>query len=310
MLRNPVYCGRILISCYKEEAARHAQGLHQQIISESLFYDVQDYLNGKKKTYRAKVGSLDILQLRGYLICPKCGKLLTGSASKGRNAKYYYYHCTSSCGSRFKAENANSLFSKELKKLVPKQGMVEVYKVVLQQEFKAKTKMQREDVKQVSDALDKANSELANARKLLLTSEIEASDYKSIKAEYEMKIKGLESRLIEFSKESNNIEPLLNKAVATLSSLDKLYENANNEGKREIIGSIYPEKLTFDGFHYRTARLNEAVELIYSLGKSFSENKTGQTDTISDLSSEVTWIVQFSNHFIPDLTKLANLLTA
>ena len=65
-----------------------------------------------------------------------------------------------------------------------------------------------------------------------------------------MKITGLESKLIELSKEGNNIEPLLNKAAASLSSLDKLYENASNETKREIIGSIYPEKLTFDGFHY------------------------------------------------------------
>ncbi|MBC7507603.1 MAG: recombinase family protein [Ferruginibacter sp.] len=290
LVRNPVYCGRILISCYKEEASRHAQGLHQQIISEALFYDVQDYLNGKKKTYRTKVGSLEILQLRGYLICPKCSKLLTGSASKGRNGRYYYYHCTSSCGARFKAENANDLFSKEIKKLVPKLGMVEVYKVILQQEFKAKTKMQREDVKQVRDALDKANNELSNARKLLLTSEIEPSDYRSIKAEYEMKITTLESKLMELSKESNNIEPLLNKAVASLSSLDKLYENASTETKREIIGSIYPEKLTFDGFQYRTARLNEAVRLIYSMGKGFRENETEQTEAIFDLSSEVTWI--------------------
>ena len=52
----------------------------------SLLYDIQDYLDGKKKTYRTKVGSLDVLQLRGYLICPQCDKLLTGSASKGRMA--------------------------------------------------------------------------------------------------------------------------------------------------------------------------------------------------------------------------------
>ena len=122
LLRNPVYCGRIYLSGYKEEVSRHVQGLHQPIISESLFYDVQDYLNGKKKTYRNKVGSLDVLQLRGFLICPKCGKVLTGSASKGRNGKYYYYHCSSSCGVRFKAENANDLFSRELKKFVPRPG--------------------------------------------------------------------------------------------------------------------------------------------------------------------------------------------
>jgi site-specific DNA recombinase len=286
-LRNPVYCGRIYLAGYKDEVSRHVQGLHQPIISESLFYNVQDYLNGKKKTYRTKVGCLDILQLRGYLICPKCGKLLTGSASKGRSGKYYYYHCVSSCGARFKAENANDLFSKELKKFVPHSGMIEVYKAVLQDEFRTKTRSQREDIKQVKESLEKANNELANARKLLLSNEIEPTEYRSIKSDYEKKITGLESRLIELSKESQNIEPLLDKAVATLSCLDKLYEKADNKTKREIIGSIYPEKLVFDGFRYRTTRLNEAVELIYNLGKGFSENKKGQIEDDFDLSSVV-----------------------
>ncbi len=192
-----------------------------------------------------------------------------------------------SCGARFKAENANSLFSQELKKLVPKPGMSEVYKIVLQEEFKAQTKAQREDVKQVKVALEKATIELTNARKLLLSNEIEPSEYRSIKSDYEKKITGLESRLIELSQEGKNIEPLLNKALTTLTCLDKLYEKADNKAKREIIGSIYPEKLVFDGFHYRTARLNEAVALIYSLDKGFSEKENGQTESIFDLSTSV-----------------------
>jgi site-specific DNA recombinase len=69
--------------------------------------------------------------------------------------------------------------------------------------------------------------------------------------------------------------------------LEKLYEKVDNKGKREIIGSIYPEKLVFDGFHYRTARLNEAVALIYSLDNSFSEKENGQTESIFDLSTLV-----------------------
>jgi hypothetical protein len=154
--------------------------------------------------------------------------------------------------------------------------MAEVYKIVLQDEFRRKTKAQREDVRQVKPTQEKANSELANARKLILSGDIEPSEYRLIKTDYEKKIIGLESRLIELSKESSNIELLLERAVATLSSLDTLYEKANNKTKREIIGSIFPEKLVFDGMHYRTARINEAVSLIYSLDKVFSENKNGQ----------------------------------
>lgn len=304
LLRNPVYCGRIYLCGYKDEVSRHVQGLHQPIISEALFYDVQDYLNGKKKMYRTKVGGMDTLHLRGHLICPKCGKILTGSASKGRNGKYYYYHCISSCGTRFKAENANDLFSKELKKLIPRPGVIEIYKLVIQEEFKSTTKSQRADVKLVKEALEKASNELANARRLLLANEIEPSEYRLIKSDYEKKITGLESKLMDLSKESNNIEPLLNKAITTLTSLHKLYENANNENKREIIGSIFPEKLTFDGFHYRTARLNEAVRLIYSTDKGFSENKNGQTEAIFDLSNAVTLAALSSNFLVVDLQKI------
>jgi hypothetical protein len=41
------------------------QGLHEPLISESLFYDVQDTLNGRKKRKEAgtKMVSLDMLPL-------------------------------------------------------------------------------------------------------------------------------------------------------------------------------------------------------------------------------------------------------
>ena len=67
-----------------------------------------------------------------------------------------------------------------------------------------------------------------------------------------------------------------------------MYEKSDNETKRDIIGSIFPEKLTFDGMHYRTTRLNQAVELIYKLGEGFSGNKKGQTVKKNDLSNLVT----------------------
>ena len=162
LLRNPVYCGRIYVAGYKDESPKHVPGLHEPLISESLFYKVQDILDGKKQFYRTTVGSHEILQLRGYLLCPKCGKLLTGSASTGRaNQKYYYYHCNAKCGVRFKAADANSLFSSSLKKLLPKPGMSEVFKLVLEQEVRAKSRGQKEESKKVQGDLQKANTELA-----------------------------------------------------------------------------------------------------------------------------------------------------
>mgnify|MGYP001545763256 CR=1 FL=1 len=42
---------------------------------------------------------------------------------------------------------------------------------------------------------------------------------------------------------------------------------------RQIIGSIFPEKLSFDKGKGRTGHVNEAVRLIYALDKGFSEIK-------------------------------------
>ncbi len=45
--------------------------------------------------------------------------------------------------------------------------------------------------------------------------------------------------------------------------LDYLYEKGTIEEKRNIIGSIFPENLTFNKLGYRISRINEAVNLIF-----------------------------------------------
>jgi len=66
-------------------------------------------------------------------------------------------------------------------------------------------------------------------------------------------------------------------------SLDERFENGTIKEQREIVGSIYPENFTFDGEHYRTARLNEAVRQIYLIEKELQENKNGTSEKNFDL---------------------------
>jgi hypothetical protein len=47
--------------------------------------------------------------------------------------------------------------------------------------------------------------------------------------------------------------------------VNQLLEEAMAEKKRRIIGSIFPEKLTFYGLRFQTSRLNEGARLIYTL---------------------------------------------
>lgn len=69
--------------------------------------------------------------------------------------------------------------------------------------------------------------------------------------------------------------------------LDNLYYLADTARKHRIIGSIFPEKLIFDGKAYRTARVNEAIRLIRTLDKGFGENKNGNDALFLHHSREV-----------------------
>lgn len=127
IIRNPVYCGKIFIPKYKDEESRFVKAQHEGIISEALFYEVQDILDGRGRHYRPKSATLPELPLRGFLICPVYGKILTGSKSRGRNQYYTYYHCFRGCKARFKAESVNNEFLKDLKKYSPREELLELY---------------------------------------------------------------------------------------------------------------------------------------------------------------------------------------
>ena len=84
-----------------------------------------------------------------------------------------------------------------------------------------------------------------------------------------------------------DIKGLLDKGIGQLLQLDTIYKNADIEKKREVISSMFPEKLHFENNVLRTGRINEAVKLIYLLDKGSSGNKKGQNGNYSILSSQV-----------------------
>ena len=275
-IRNPVYCGKIFVPKYKEEESRFVQGQHEPIISEALFYEVQEVLDGKRKKQRTKIKVDDQIPLRGYLLCPRCGRMLTGSGSKGRSSRYYYYHCSSDCGIRFRADRTNAVFLQELKKFVPHPAATSLYKTLIREAYEEMGSSQKENKKALILQVSELNNRITKARELLLAGDIDGSDYKTIKTDCERQIIVLEAKIGSITDQKEDLGPILDKAVDTLTKIDRIYAEANTMKKRELVGSIFQEKLVFDGRNYRTAKLNEAVQLIYSLDVAFRQKKMGQ----------------------------------
>lgn len=286
-IRNPVYCGKILIPKYKDDDAHVVRGQHEPLVTETLFYDVQDVLDGRKKKQRTKQSADESLPLRGFLLCPRCSHVLTGSASKGRNHYYHYYHCTSVCGFRMKAEEANKAMITELSRYTPRKGMSDLFKTALLNAYEQQVGYRSQEKNHVLTELDKVNDRLKNARLMRADKEMDADDFIVVKQECEKRVEELERLLMTYSQKDTGINELIGDTVDHLMKLDTLYEFADVIDKRKIVGSIFREKLVFENGHYRTASVNEPVRCIYLINKALEGKKNGTSCDFSSLSHEV-----------------------
>ena len=280
-IRNPVYCGRILIVKYKDEQAHTVKGIHEPLISETLYYDVQDVLNGKKKIEKTKIHSPDLLPLRGFIKCSKCSRTLCGSASKGRNGYYYYYHCSSACGCRYKAEDVNGVFTDNLQQYVLKPEITEIFKLVVLDSYNSQNSSQRDNRGGLLQEINRLNDKLSTARELLLGRDIDGAEYRIIKTDCEHKIEIMEAKLAEIAGSQNkveNIEPMLNQAIDRLTKLDTIYWKSDVSVKRDLIGSMYPQKFTFEELQHRTALMSDLYSCIYLINSDLESKKKRAND--------------------------------
>lgn len=287
-IRNPVYCGKIFVPKYRNESSTFVKGVHDPLISEDLYYRVQDVLDGRKRNqYRLKVVSNSTLPLRGFLTCPTCGKILTGSASKGHTKHYSYYHCSLGCKFRQRADDLNQQFIYELRKYIPRPELAELYKVVLKQSWSSQNDHLVNEKRQLQKQMTDLENKLIYIRELLSSKLIEPEDYREMKSDYKAKIEKLQARLGGLSDNDLNFKELLNKGISNLLKLDTIYEATDIEKKRQVISSIFPEKLYIENNVLRTFRVNEAVNYIYLINNNLRENKKGQAEENSDLSCQV-----------------------
>ncbi|WP_313101617.1 recombinase family protein [Epilithonimonas sp.] len=290
-LRNTAYCGKIYVEQFNEEEAHYVTSIHEPLISEDLFEKVQCIMDGNVNPARpnVKILSDDNLPLRGFLLCPECGHLITGSASTGRSGnKYYYYHCQSPCGYRYKADIVNSKFLEILEALQMKTSIKNYLKKVLKLNFERLMNNPQNEKKAILLEIDRLNSRLKLARNKLLEDVIDDDEYFEIKNDCKEQIEKLEAKL---TKGNNNkkidFPKLLEDALSNIVNLAKVYVDGDVNIKRKIIGSIFPEKLEFFKNHYRTTRANVLLSYIYQINNELGAKKNRKESELSPLSGLV-----------------------
>ena len=72
-----------------------------------------------------------------------------------------------------------------------------------------------------------------------------------------------------------------------VENLDEIYHRSDVHVKQEIVGSIFPENLTYSENGYRTTKVNEAILILSPYRNGFVQKKKGQTNDFVDLSYSV-----------------------
>lgn len=289
MLRNKGYIGKVFVPAYKDEPAEWVNGQHKSIIAEGLFYTVQDLLNERKKSSPSKYQTArEEIPLRGHLICPRCGRTLTGSASTGRKgSKFFYYHCSNGCKERQKAGEINQQFGNLLSSLKVNTESIQLYGEVLKNILNQTNVANRLQVQELNKEAAKQAQRLKNARALMLDGEIKPDEYKEMKVEIESEHSKILAKINQLKEGSEDFDGVITYCVGLLQNIDAFYNTASTEVKQRIIGSVFPEKLMFENSKCRTTKINEVVALICNGGKGLQPSEIEKHTFLSVLSCRV-----------------------
>ncbi len=307
VLKNPIYCGKIRVKATNEEAEQIIQGIHQPLISEELFYRVQDILQGKKKSKRKYSTLNNEYPLRGHLTCSCCGRILTGSSAKGNGGKYYYYHCVKGCKERYKSDHLNDAFNKWLDEIELNPNLANAYLQVIGSVFKLNEGDRTSEIKKVEKALEDIDTLIANTDIKFAKDTINADDYNRMITNFKKEKIRLNSNLAELKSTETGFDEYCKYGINILSDLRKYYSTASLENKQRIIGLIFPHKIVFEKNNFQTIGENEILDLLCNADKGFGQKKTGLLTKKSQKSCVVTPTELFSNQLLERFKKLYEL---
>ena len=257
--------GKIYIKPYKKEEEMLVEGLHPCLVSPEIFEKVQLILKGKYKVPVRTLTEIDqALPLRGFLVCPECGKLLTGSGSKGRDGKntYFYYHCTRYCKTRHKAIEVNALFESLLCEMKIEQEQESVYTSLLSERFSERHQDKQTLIQSLKREEENLYKRIEMAEDHLFEKQIDASAFNSMKTRIDNRLSEIKIELKEMGVKERFFEKHLKEGITFLKGVDTVYKDSPTELKKKIVQTLFCQKLEYHQWYFSTPTLEESIKTI------------------------------------------------
>ncbi len=289
MLKRLIYMGKIVVPALEKEPMQIVEGRHEPIISETLFYEVQQTLQGNRKARGKAIPKYaklrDDFHLRGVLNCNECGNTMTASFSKGKLGKRYgYYHCNHCKKQRVSAIKVHAAFDELLKSIQIEPEIMTLYNAFLEDEMKTSEVDNKAELNKLKIQLDQIENRLIKSQDLMLDGKLDPDEYVSIKARYKKQKKDIKDKIANFKASKRELTELIQNGLHLLENIRETYVTGSIHLKHKIVGSIFMEQLSFDGKKCRTPKLNKIFDLFPNIDKGLGKVKRGQLNEIFQLS--------------------------
>ena len=282
ILRKEVYMGKIVVPASEGEPAFMVEGKHEPLISEQLFYQVQNLLDGNKKKRKAapKYNLMrEDYHLRGILHCKECDLPMTASASRGKLGKRYsYYHCNNCKQQRESVESVHKAFMNLLNSIEISEDAKQMYATILDHQLGTSNQEIQQRKRVVQTKLEELQKRIEKMQDLLLDGQLSPEDFTSMRSRYSEQENELKAKIQAFKLENTQIKKYAESCLDFLANLRESFNRADVWLKQKIVGSIFDGNLIFDGKNCRTPQLNPVIALFSNYNADFAKKEKGLND--------------------------------
>jgi DNA invertase Pin-like site-specific DNA recombinase len=264
LVHNPIYCGIVKVPASRNEEEQFVKGLHEPLISENLFYAVQQIITKDRNKRGDKTALKALFPLRGFLSCPWCHGRITGSVSHGKRSKYSYYHCMGrKCKGRFPAEALNNNYEEWLKKIILRPEVYELFDLVLEDENIFTRRRECIDQrKAIVSAISQQETHISKALKYFLDEKIDFEDFEKLKGENKTIILQLTKQLEVVSSQLDGCEKDNDLSLYAELNLLQAYKKQDIKGKRDIVNLFMPASINPSNREFNSLKIDIALSQI------------------------------------------------
>ena len=280
-LRNRFYVGDLHVTAHGDEPEQFIKGIHEALIDRETFDKVQAIMGGDKKEQPKVTKTIKPeLYLRKVLVCPVCGNVLTGAFSKGNGGRYPYYFCNREHKHlNIRAEKVNDGFADYISALKPHHAIVELYKEILDDVRGERTRESQAQMNKIQAEINSIKTRMDRVKDMYFDGEISKAEKEEAIERYSRQIATMSNQIQALKcSDDSNLKAKLDYSINLIEKLGEVFAGATPEIKLKIIGSIFPEKIQFDGKKYRTNSYNQVFDYIYTNTKQL-QGKENENDS-------------------------------